>query len=136
MHLIPILQQFFDTAEKQKASYEAAMEEWRESLTPQDIRRQNAYIAAQRKKGIKGTAMLRDPAKPKAPKTPFFSFMSDLRSKDPSGGAAAVVDFARKAGEQWKNMTADEKKVRIHGKIPLPRVLGKATALRQEQCGA
>ncbi|PWN48585.1 hypothetical protein IE53DRAFT_187569 [Violaceomyces palustris] len=102
---------FDKVAEEEKAVYEKQMAAWQASLTPEDIRRQNAYISSQRKKGHKGHAMLRDPTKPKKPLTAFFEYLSDARSKDQDyqAGTISIRDFAKKCGETWKAMTKEEK---------------------------
>ncbi|EPQ31614.1 uncharacterized protein PFL1_00947 [Pseudozyma flocculosa PF-1] len=92
-----------DIHEKEKAEYTKALAHWKASLTPEDIRRQNAYISAQRKKGIKGTALLRDPAKPKRPNSAFFEYLAELRAQDSTG--ASATEIARKGGEKWKSMS-------------------------------
>lgn len=88
--------------------YQRDLERWRNALTPEDIKRENAYITSQRKKGKSGIARLRDPTKPKAPKTPFFQFFSDFRSKNEIANLS-VPEIAKKAGAEWKTLTADEK---------------------------
>ena len=86
------------------------MQQWRDSLTSEDIRRQNSYLRAQKAKGkTLGMARLRDPNKPKAPETPFFQFLKDYRKSVGTGTSAP--DIARGAASQWKAMSADEKLV-------------------------
>ena len=99
-------------SDREKASYETALANWRNNLTSEDIRRQNSYISAQKKKGRKTAGRLRDPSKPKLPKSGFLHYLEDLRSSDPSLYNAGVIDAARKAGASWKNLSAQEKEVR------------------------
>ncbi|PWN35994.1 uncharacterized protein FA14DRAFT_160916 [Meira miltonrushii] len=90
--------------------YQRDLERWRNALTPEDIKRENAYISSQRKKGKSGVpARLRDPTKPKAPKTPFFQFFSDFRSKSSDLVNLSVPEAAKRAGAAWKNLTTEEK---------------------------
>ncbi|KAN0061456.1 hypothetical protein ACQY0O_006303 [Thecaphora frezii] len=96
-----------DIHEKEKVEYVKALAHWKAGLTPEDIRRQNAYISAQRKKGVKGQALLRDPAKPKRPNSAFFEYLSDLRAKDSSN--TSVTELSKKGGEQWNSMTPQQK---------------------------
>jgi HMG (high mobility group) box/HMG-box domain len=99
-----------EQAAKESEQYERDIERWRNSLTPEDIKRENAYITSQRKKGKSNIARLRDPTKPKAPQTPFFQFLTEYRSKNSSESASlSLPEFAKKAGAEWKKLTADEK---------------------------
>jgi hypothetical protein len=93
--------------EEEKDVYERALAAWKASLSPQDIKRQNAYIAAQKKMGKKGTAYLRDASKPKRPRSAFFEYLGELRSK--KSPIPSVTQFTRDAADVWKQMTADEK---------------------------
>ena len=79
-------------------------------MTPEDIRRQNAWIKAQRRKGKKGTALLKDVKKPKRPLSAFFEFMLDHRQQ--YGGGAGITELAKEAGEKWKALSPQEKEVR------------------------
>ncbi|KDN39094.1 HMG-box [Tilletiaria anomala UBC 951] len=89
------------------SEYEQKLAEWKKQLSPEDIRRQNAWIMAQRRKGKKGTALLRDQQKPKRPLSAFFEFMMEYRAQQ--GGAGSVVSVAKEAGEKWKAMSAAQK---------------------------
>lgn len=89
-----------------------AMDTWRNSLTTEDIRRQNAYLAAQKKKGKKGgMARLRDPAKPKMPVSPFFHYLSEVRQRPSSG--LPTTELARNASIEWKSMSKEDKEVGV-----------------------
>ena len=93
--------------EQEKEAYERALAEWKAALSPEDIKRQNAYIASQKKKGIKGTAFLRDPAKPKRPNSAFFEFLNDLRASE--AVIPNITEFSKRGGERWKQMTPEQK---------------------------
>lgn len=93
--------------EQEKEQYERALAEWKAALSPEDIKRQNAYIASQKKKGIKGTAFLRDPAKPKRPNSAFFEFLNDLRASE--AVIPNITEFSKRGGERWKQMSAEQK---------------------------
>lgn len=97
-------------AKAEAEQYERAMERWRNALTPEDIKRENAYITSQRKKGKSGLARLRDPAKPKMPQTPFFRFYDEYRKKNASDSIRSnVTEFSKKASAEWKKLTESEK---------------------------
>lgn len=93
--------------EQEKEEYERALAEWKAALSPDDIKRQNAYIASQKKKGIKGTAFLRDPAKPKRPNSAFFEFLNDLRASETN--IPNITEFSKRGGERWKMMSTEQK---------------------------
>lgn len=91
------------------------MERWRANLTTEDIRRQNAYISAQRKltkpgerRTGKGGARLRDPSKPKGPLSPFMEFMIDFR-KSPEAEGVPILELTKKAGATWRELSPSEK---------------------------
>lgn len=106
--LPPNLKSRYETQhEQEKEEYERALAEWKAALSPEDIKRQNAYIASQKKKGIKGTAFLRDPAKPKRPNSAFFEFLNDLRASE--AVIPNITEFSKRGGERWKMMSAEQK---------------------------
>ena len=106
------LQPFADEAEAEKAAHVVAMETWRNSLTTEDIRRQNAYLASQKKKGKKGgMARLRDPAKPKMPVPPFFHYLSEVRQR--LSNDLPATELARNASIEWKSMSKEAKEVGV-----------------------
>lgn len=103
------MQPYEEEYQKEKAIYEDKMTEWRNSLTAEDIRRQQAYIRDQQKKGKKVTKpRLRVTDQPKQPVTSFFHFLAEERAKQ---GDLSVKDMAKQAGAKWKSMSAEEKQV-------------------------
>ena len=54
----------------------------------------------------------RDPNKPKRPQTAYFLwFMSERENIKTANPGFSVVDITKKAGELWKGLTPEEKKV-------------------------
>ncbi|WFD29910.1 hypothetical protein MSPP1_000924 [Malassezia sp. CBS 17886] len=94
-------------ADAERTKYEHALEKWKKSLTPADVRRQNQYLNAQRKKGKSVPANLKDPGAPKRPGGAFFLYFQDLRKKDAVHGPATEV--AKEAGKKWQALPAAEK---------------------------
>jgi len=54
----------------------------------------------------KRDAWVRDPEKPKRPKTGFIRFATEYRTKNP---ALKMTEASKKAGEVWKTMSAESK---------------------------
>ncbi|PKI82843.1 hypothetical protein MVES1_003745 [Malassezia vespertilionis] len=94
-------------AEDNKKQYEKAMHAWQKSLTPNDIRRQNLYLAHQRKLGKSVPSNLRDPSAPKRPPGAFFLYVQHLRDNGKVSGLAQEI--SREAGAKWKSLSAKEK---------------------------
>ncbi|WFD44370.1 hypothetical protein MPSI1_003038 [Malassezia psittaci] len=90
-----------------KVQYEKDLQAWRESLTPEDIRRQNLYYSHQRKAGKVTPSNLRDPNMPKRPPGAFFLFVQEQRNAGSLSGS--VLEQSRQAGEMWKSMSADKR---------------------------
>lgn len=53
-------------------AYPAVLEEWRQGLTPEMIRRENTVRATRRRLGLSRKRALRIEGEPKRPLTPFF----------------------------------------------------------------
>ncbi|PWY97133.1 hypothetical protein BCV70DRAFT_167562 [Testicularia cyperi] len=93
--------------EQAREEYEVALAKWKANLTPEDLRRQNAYISSQRKKGQRGPAFLRDPAKPKRPTSAFFVYLAEQRAQQST--IANITEFTKAGGQKWNQMSAEEK---------------------------
>jgi hypothetical protein len=98
-----------DQADQANQQYERDLEKWRSSLTTEDIKRENAYIQAQRKKGKTGTAKLRDPTKPKQPRSAFLRFFLQYRLRDTEVATLSLGEQSKRASTAWKQLSADEK---------------------------
>lgn len=63
---------------------------------------------------FKKNILLQDPNAPKRTPTSFFLFIAEVRSKiKETWPEIATKDVARKAGEMWKALSEEEKKVRM-----------------------
>ena len=94
--------------EKHVTQYQKDLEAWKESLTPDDIQRQNQFFAYQRKIGKKTVPRnIPVPKQLKRPLSAFFLFTQHLR--ETSNTSMPVTEFARHAGAKWKAMSATEK---------------------------
>jgi len=85
------------------------------TLTPEDIKRENAYRTAQRKAGRSRKSNLKDPNAPKKPLSAYFMFLQRIRS-DPMlvrgifGDEQETTKQSVLAAAKWRSMTDDERK--------------------------
>lgn len=94
--------------EQHVAQYEKELEAWQKSLTPDDIQRQNQFLAHQRKAGKKTVRRnIPVPDNMKRPLSAFFLFAQHLRAN--SQTTQPVYEFAKEAGAKWKALSAKEK---------------------------
>lgn len=86
------------------------------TLTPEDIKRENAFRTAQRKAGRSRKSNLKDPNAPKKPLSAYFMFLQRIRS-DPLLVREIFADEQETtkqsvlAAAKWRSMTDDERKV-------------------------
>ena len=94
--------------EQHVAQYEKDLKAWQKSLTPDDIQRQNQFLAYQRKMGKKAVRRnIPVPDNMKRPLSAFFLFAQHLRAN--SQTSQPVYEFAKEAGAKWKALSAKEK---------------------------
>jgi hypothetical protein len=91
---------------------------WHRTLTPEDIKRENKYRAAQRKAGLSRRANIKDPNAPKKPLSAYFMFLAKIRSDQRLvdqvfGGETETTRQSVLAARRWREMSDEEKKVRI-----------------------
>ncbi|KAG2369705.1 hypothetical protein BDR07DRAFT_1388157 [Suillus spraguei] len=85
------------------------------SLTPDDIKKENAYRTAQRKAGRSRKSNIKDPNAPKKPLSAYFMFLQRIRS-DPAlvreifGDEQETTKQSVLAAAKWRSMTDDERK--------------------------
>ena len=87
------------------------------SLTPEDIKRENVFRAAQRKAGKSRRGNIKDPNAPKKPLSAYFMFLQRIRSdpilvKQVFGDETETTRQSVLAAEKWRSMTDEERKVR------------------------
>ncbi|WFD27174.1 hypothetical protein MNAN1_002170 [Malassezia nana] len=94
--------------EQHVAQYEKDLAAWQKSLTPDDIQRQNQFLAYQRKMGKKAVRRnIPVPDNMKRPLSAFFLFAQHLRAN--SQTTQPVYEFAKEAGAKWKALSAKER---------------------------
>ena len=96
---------FEEDAQKDKERYKTEMDAW---LAEGNVKGGNASSKSAKKE--------KDPNKPKKPQTAYFAYMGEVapalreQSKTENNGKVDIAAVGKKVGEQWNNLTADEKK--------------------------
>lgn len=98
------------------------MEAWQRTLTPEDIRRENAFRAAQRKAGKSRRGNIKDPNAPKKPLSAYFMFLRHIRDdagriRDVFGDERETTAQSVLAAAKWRSMTDEERKVSKHSSL-------------------
>lgn len=115
------------------------LEQWKSSLTKEEVDRQNAYNRYQRNLGRKKLrySPLRDPRRPKKPMSGFFLYLSEGRAKgEHKQEGQKMRDWIAKQGANWKALSEEEQRVsRIlrnrhdHSMVPRDDLICAPTAL-------
>ncbi|RDX53877.1 hypothetical protein OH76DRAFT_1399030 [Lentinus brumalis] len=98
-----------------KDARERDLHAYMRTLTPEDIKRENAYRTAQRKAGKSRKGNIKDPNAPKKPLSAYFMFLQRIRS-DPElvrevfGDETETTKQSVLAAGKWRSMTDDERK--------------------------
>ncbi|EJD01586.1 uncharacterized protein FOMMEDRAFT_90339, partial [Fomitiporia mediterranea MF3/22] len=95
---------------------EREMAAWQRTLTPDDIKRENAYRAAQRKAGKSRKGNIKDPNAPKKPLSAYFMFLQHIRAdpervKQVFGDEKETTAQSVLAAQTWRAMTDEDRKV-------------------------
>jgi hypothetical protein len=111
------LQTYKRRSQAAKDARERELSAYMRTLTPEDIKRENAFRTAQRKAGRSRKANMKDPNAPKKPLSAYFMFLQRIRS-DPDlvrevfGDEGETTKQSVLAAAKWRSMTDDERKVR------------------------
>ncbi|KAF9464861.1 hypothetical protein BDZ94DRAFT_1281765 [Collybia nuda] len=84
------------------------------TLTPDDIKRENAFRAAQRKAGKSRKSNIKDPNAPKKPLSAYFMFLQRIRAnpqlvRDIFGDETETTKQSVLAAAKWRSMTDAER---------------------------
>ncbi|KAH9850797.1 hypothetical protein C2E23DRAFT_869747 [Lenzites betulinus] len=98
-----------------KAARERELDAYMRKLTPDDIKRENAYRTAQRKAGKSRKGNLKDPNAPKKPLSAYFMFLQRIRSdpelvKEVFGDETETTKQSVLAAGKWRSMTDEQRK--------------------------
>ncbi|KAF9077026.1 hypothetical protein BDP27DRAFT_1209653 [Rhodocollybia butyracea] len=85
------------------------------TLTPEDIKRENVFRAAQRKAGKSRKSNIKDPNAPKKPLSAYFMFLQRISAnpllvRDVFGDETETTKQSVLAAAKWRSMTDDERK--------------------------
>ncbi|KAE9409933.1 putative HMG1 protein [Gymnopus androsaceus JB14] len=97
-----------ETREREHAAY-------MRTLTPDDIKRENVFRAAQRKAGKSRKSNIKDPNAPKKPLSAYFMFLQRIRAnpllvQEVFGDETETTKQSVLAAAKWRSMTDDERK--------------------------
>ncbi|KAI0920908.1 hypothetical protein AcW2_006038 [Taiwanofungus camphoratus] len=101
-----------------KEARERELAAYMRTLTPEDIKRENAFRTAQRKAGKSRKGNIKDPNAPKKPLSAYFMFLQRIRSdpdlvKEVFGDETETTKQSVLAAGKWRSMTDEERKVWI-----------------------
>lgn len=107
---------YADKVQESKEQYAKDLAVWQATLTPEDIRQENAFRAQQRKEGKSRKGNLKDPNAPKKPLSAYFLFLKGIREDDALrarvwGEESETTKQSVMAAERWRNLSDDEKRV-------------------------
>ncbi|PPQ65367.1 hypothetical protein CVT24_011477 [Panaeolus cyanescens] len=97
-----------------KEAREKEHEAYMRTLTPEDIKRENLFRAAQRKAGKSRKSNIKDPNAPKKPLSAYFMFLQRIRAnphlvKDIFGDETETTKQSVLAAAKWRSMTDAER---------------------------
>nr|BAG24407.1 hypothetical protein [Coprinopsis cinerea] len=97
-----------------KEAREREHEAYMRTLTPDDIKRENAFRAAQRKAGKSRKGNIKDPNAPKKPLSAYFMFLQRIRAdpklvKEIFGDETETTKQSVLAAAKWRSMTDAER---------------------------
>jgi hypothetical protein len=136
-----LLQPYKRRSQSLKEQREREHAAYMRTLTPDDIKRENAFRTSQRKAGKSRKGNIKDPNAPKKPLSAYFMFLQAIRS-DPGcvlevfGNETETTKQSVLAAAKWRSMTDEERKVRttLKNSRPLPcaDVLRSAQTMRAD----
>ena len=102
--------------QESKDQYAKELSTWQSTLTPEDIRAENAFRAQQRKEGKSRKGNLKDPNAPKKPLSAYFLFLKGIREDEQLrakvwGEESETTKQSVLAAERWRGLAVEEKKV-------------------------
>ncbi|WWD22786.1 hypothetical protein CI109_107279 [Kwoniella shandongensis] len=101
--------------QESKEQYARELAVWQATLTPEDIKAENAFRAQQRKEGKSRKGNLKDPNAPKKPLSAYFLFLKGIRENDDIrakvwGEESETTKQSVLAAERWRSLSDEEKK--------------------------
>ena len=109
-HQLNLRQHYNHIANQNKAANAIQYRQWIESHTPEVIRKANNARKLLRRREKGRWTLLHDDRSVKFFKTGYIYFCSDRRASGDFAGIS-LVDSAKRMGQEWKELSAEEKKV-------------------------
>jgi len=102
-------------SQQAKEARERELNAYMRTLTPDDIKRENAFRTAQRKAGKSRRGNIKDPNAPKKPLSAYFMFLQRIRADpelvaDVFGDETETTKQSVLAASKWRSMTDEERK--------------------------
>ncbi|KAE8541205.1 hypothetical protein D1P53_002562 [Cryptococcus gattii VGV] len=106
---------YAERVKEHREIYAKELAAWQATLTPEDIRAENAFRAQQRKEGKSRKGNIKDPNAPKKPLSAYFLFLKAIRENSDIraqvwGTEAETTKQSVMAAEKWRSLTDDEKR--------------------------
>lgn len=125
---------YAERVKEHREIYAKELAAWQATLTPEDIRAENAFRAQQRKEGKSRKGNIKDPNAPKKPLSAYFLFLKAIRENSDIraqvwGTEAETTKQSVMAAEKWRSLTDDEKRVSRVCMISWLPILTGVTAL-------
>ena len=121
--LIFFSQPYKRRSQAMKEAREKEHDAYMRSLSPEDIKRENAFRAAQRKAGKSRKSNLKDRNAPKKPLSAYFMFLQQIRANpilvaEIFGDETETTKQSVLAAAKWRSMTDAERQVNKRGTLP------------------
>lgn len=115
-----------------REEYQKELAKWQLTLTPEDVRQENAFRASQRKAGKSRKGNLKDPNAPRKPLSAYFLFLKAIRAsaeltKAVFEGESETTKQSMLAAKRWRGFSDEQKKVRLEATQEGDLLLTKAS---------
>ncbi|KAJ9124014.1 hypothetical protein QFC22_000806 [Naganishia vaughanmartiniae] len=105
-------------AEEARVEYHKRLDEWRLTLTPEDIKQENLFRAGQRKAGKSRKGNMKDTNAPKKPLSAYFLFLKAIRTSDELTkrvfeGEGETTKQSMMAAKKWRSFDDDQKRASL-----------------------
>ncbi|WVO16044.1 hypothetical protein L204_103709 [Cryptococcus depauperatus] len=106
---------YAEKVKEHREQYAKDLAAWQATLTPEDIRAENAFRAQQRKEGKSRKGNIKDPNAPKKPLSAYFLFLKAIRENEIIreqvwGDESETTKQSVMAAQKWRSLTDNEKK--------------------------
>lgn len=102
-----------EKSDAQRAAYPDILAAYTASLSPAQIKEENAIRSRRRKAGLSNRRNLRVPGAPKRPLTGYMTFVAEVRKERPEviEGISNVLEQSKAIAQEWKALTEEKRQV-------------------------